>query len=489
MTIAPIADESTRPIEVLNTERLHRTGGRGRPGWTRRLDDRWPPSKRPRNYLSLGWPVAIWAYGLPLLWVLGLYPYVWILPLATYGLAIVAHPDRYRMPTGALALAGFVVLVGVSGVHVGTAEGLMLFGYRWAIMASLWCCLVWFANVPRHRLPTEVVHYWLGLVFVGCIIFGYLVLLAGTFNAPSVLQVVLPAGIGGSGFIDSVSSLRLAEVTNYLGFTLARPSAPMAYANGWGSTVGLTLPFFFGVFVRSSLPRRRRFGRVVLVLACVPMVFSFNRGLWMSVVLLLVFWSVRRAIGGDWSGVRVAAAVVVAAGLILVLSPLGEMAVTKIETASASNESRGSLYEEAFAGALKSPVLGWGSPKPQEGMPPIGTHGLVWWIMYNHGFIALGLFLVWMARSAWSALHTRREVEVWSAVAFVIFVLQFGFYGLLPQLPIIGVAAGLVQRDRWERAAGARRSAPVQPIVRRNALALLPGASSQRRPEDRRNDG
>ena len=250
-----------------------------------------------------GRPVAIWSLGMPVMWLLGLYPYVWVLPAITFGLVILARPSRFRMPTGAVALGGFIVIVGVSGINVGDAQGLILFGYRWAIMVSLWTCLVWIANQPRSRLPTEVVQYWMGLIFVGCVAFGYLALVAGTFVGPSVLQLLLPDGIANSDFVDSVSSLRLAEVTNYLGYTLARPSAPMAFANGWGSTMGLTLPFFFGAFVRSPLPRRRRFGQVVLALSAVPAAFSFNRGLWMSIAVLFVYWAVRRAVGGDWTGI------------------------------------------------------------------------------------------------------------------------------------------------------------------------------------------
>lgn len=431
-------------------------------------------SQRARRYLAVGWPVAIWSLGMPVLWVLGLYPYVWVLPALTFGLVILARPSNYRMPTGAVALGGFIILVGVSGINIGDAQGLVLFGYRWTIMVSLWTCLVWFANMPRQRLPTEVVQYWLGLIFVGCVAFGYLALVAGTFVAPSALQLVLPAGIAQTGFIDSVSSLRLAEVTNYLGYTLARPSAPMAFANGWGSTMGLTLPFFFGAFVRSPIVRRRRFGQVVLAMSAVPAAFSFNRGLWMSIAILFVYWAVRRAMSGDWTGVKVAGVLAVVVALLLAFSPLGDLVFTKIDTASDSNESRSTLYVDAWGGALESPLIGWGAPTPQEGTPPVGTHGLLWWIMYNHGFVALVLFLSWMLRTTWAALRTRRDVEVWSAVVLVIFVAQFGFYGLLPQLPIVGVAAGLVQRDRWERIAGRRRARADLAAERNRPVARRP---------------
>ena len=225
----------------------------------------------------------------------------------------------------------------------------------------------------------------------------------------------------------------------------------------------------------------------MLALASVPMVLSFNRGLWMSIVLMLVYWAVRRAVSGDWTGLKVAATVTVVAAVTLVVTPLGALALTKIETATASNESRGALYEDAWGGALESPLTGWGAPTPRENTPPVGTHGLVWWIMYNHGFIALALFLVWMVRTANIALRTRREVEVWSAVVFLIFVLQFGFYGLLPQLPIVGVAAGLVQRDRWERLDGERRT---RRSTHRNGPAIAPASPRvQERPaEFRRRD-
>lgn len=452
----------------------------------RSTDDFSLRSRRAREYLSIGWPVAVWSLGMPVLWLLGLYAYVWVLPAATFGLVIVAQPSRFRMPAGAVALGGFLVAAGVSGIRVGNAQGLVLFGYRWGVMVSLWACLVWFANQPRSRLPSAVVHYWMGLIFVGCVAFGYLTLVAGTFAGPSALQLVLPDGIANVGFIDSVSSLRVAEVTNYLGYTLARPSAPMAYANGWGSTMGLTLPFFFGTFVRSPLPRRRRFGQMVLALATVPAVLSFNRGLWMSVAVLFIYWAVRRAVGGDWTGVKVASVLTVIVALLLTFSPLGTLVFTKIETATDSNESREALYVDAWGGALEAPLIGWGTPTPQENAPPVGTHGLVWWIMYNHGFVALGLFVYWMARSTMSALRTRRDTEVWSAAVIMIFLVQFGFYGLLPQLPIVGVAAGLVQRDRWEREAGRRSERAALVAERARPTASRPQGQpepTQRSPE------
>ena len=495
MTRSPIVAERRRsgaepvPVRVECFEHAARSQPRppGNTTWSlasqrrRSTDECSDRSFSARRYLSIGWPVALWSLGMPVLWLLGLYPFVWVLPAVAFGPVILARPSRFRVPTGAVALSGFLVIVGLSGVHIEEAQGLMLFGYRWVIMASLWACLVWFANVPRQRLPTQVVQYWLGLIFVGCVGFGYLALVAGTFTAPSGLQLILPEGVATSGFIDSVSSLRLAEVTNYLGYTLARPSAPMAFANGWGSTMGLTLPFFFGAFVRSPLARRRRFGQVMLALSTVPTAFSFNRGLWMSIAVLFVYWAARRAMSGDWTGAKVAVGLAVVVALLLAFSPLGDLVFTKIETATDSNESRATLYVDAWGGALESPLIGWGAPTPQEGTSPIGTHGLVWWIMYNHGFVALALFVYWMVRTTWAALRTRRDVEVWSAVVLVIFLLQFGFYGLLPQLPIVGVAAGLVQRDRWERAAGRRRAkeapaAEPAPILARHPQSILAGA-------------
>ena len=113
----------------------------------------------------------------------------------------------------------------------------------------------------------------------------------------------------------------------------------------------------------------------------------------------------------------------------------------------------------------------------------IGAAYLLWlgWKMLRARPSALGAAAGIAPLSTWAALRTRRDVEVWSAVVLVIFLLQFGFYGLLPQLPIVGVAAGLVQRDRWERAAGRRRAkeapaAEPAPILARHPQSILAGA-------------
>ena len=79
------AVQGTRPLEaeLVNggTPRRRSADARTQRG---RFADRSAPLQGARRYLAVGWPVSIWAYGLPVLWVLGLYPYVWILPVVSF---------------------------------------------------------------------------------------------------------------------------------------------------------------------------------------------------------------------------------------------------------------------------------------------------------------------------------------------------------------------------------------------------------------------
>jgi hypothetical protein len=101
---------------------------------------------------------------------------------------------------------------------------------------------------------------------------------------------------------------------------------------------------------------------------------------------------------------------------------------------------------------MKSPLIGFGTPKSRDDGPPIGSHGLIWWLMYCHGFIALGLFMAWMARIVWAGRTIRKEPDLWAYISLLVFVLQFPVYGLLPQLPLAAVSAGLVHRSRYPEA-------------------------------------
>lgn len=406
--------------------------------------DTW--SWRDRRVLREGWPVAIICFGVPIGFFLGIGAFMWCVPAVLLPLAVLARPERWRVPKGMGALFSATMWVFLSGLVLSDANDLMLWGYRATLFLSTAMLYMFVANTSPKRLPTAAIIDWLAWFFIAIVILGTIGLVVGDLAIKSPLQMLMPGSIRNSGFMIEVSQLRFAEVQGFLGFPVPRPSAPFPYSNGWGSTMGLLAPFFFSAWVRSPNPRRRRWAIPIAGLAMIPTVISMNRGLWLSLFVGLVYVAVRRARAGDWRMGRNLVLGAVAAIALTVLTPLGGYVTGKFEGAGDSNEARSTVYTLAIDGAMQEPLFGHGVPTPREDGPPIGTHGLVWYLMYCHGFVALGMFTAWLIRVLWLGRGIRREPEVWVFLGVVIFAVQFPIYGLLPQLPLVGIAAGLVHR-------------------------------------------
>ncbi len=77
-----------------------------------------------------------------------------------------------------------------------------------------------------------------------------------------------------------------------------------------------------------------------------------------------------------------------------------------------SNQTRANVYTQAVSGALSSPVLGYGSPRPDPtaraistNLPFVGTQGQYPLVLFSHGFPGLAAFIGWFA---FAFVRTRR---------------------------------------------------------------------------------
>jgi hypothetical protein len=95
----------------------------------------------------------------------------------------------------------------------------------------------------------------------------------------------------------------------------------------------------------------------------------------------------------------------------------------------------------------RSPLVGYGEPVANAPDPPIGTHGLVWYAMVAHGMPGLVLLLTALAALLAASARARTRTALWTHAAILIGVLQLPFYGLLPQVVVLGVAAGICWRE------------------------------------------
>lgn len=417
---------------VLTRPLLSRSGGSTSWHWT-------PPGR--------AWPLWIITVGMPFLYALGLQGLAWALPGAVFGLTVFTSRAKFTLRSGWLML--FLVWMFLAGSLLTPAEW-PLFAYRMLLFGGALACLIWIINEPEERTSTPRLVSWLATLWIVMVAFGYLALAFPSFNTISPFQRV-SGGFGQIQFIDDISRWRFTQYQTGRGVALPRPAAPFAFTNGWGAGIALLTPYFIWSWLVDAGPKRRQVGIVLLVAATVPILISGNRGVWISITCALLYWTVRQAMRRDFRPFAALVAMAVMVVIVLLVTPAGRLVTERLNTSDRSTESRGSIYEAAWQGTLKSPVLGNGKPEQiaDSTLPPIGTHGLMWYLMYVHGFVGLGLFLVWLGSEVVSSgRRIRTPAQWWAHLPLVIAAIQMPYYGMQPQVVLFGVAAGIAVRVR-----------------------------------------
>lgn len=407
------------------------------------------------------WPIWAVTAGMPVAYLAGVQGVVWCLPAVVLGSRILS--DRgVRFPLSSIPLILFLAWTVLSAAMVPSGSGILLFSYRWLLFAGALTSLVWLVNVSEERVSSAQITDWLAALWICLIAFGYLGIAFPEFVARSPFQILL-GPVGRIGFVDEISRWRFAETQGFLGYPLPRPAAPFNATNGWGAAVGILTPFFIRSWIVQPERGRRRWGYLIGLASVYPILVSVNRGLWISLVVALVYYAARKALRGRFGAFAVLVAALVAVVVLLAATPAGRLVGDKLDKSDRSNQSRSSLYTEAWDGALRSPLVGNGAPQrpasaPAD-MPPVGTHGLLWYLMFVHGFIGMAFFLAWLGGEALRSGRVRSADGWWTHLVLVIGVVQVPFYGLLPQVVLLGISAGLSHRElRAARQVVANRS-------------------------------
>ena len=399
----------------------------------------------------LAWPILACTAAMPLAFAFGLQGLVWTLPALVLGLRLllVRRPlaDDLRVPGAAWALAAFLAVAALGIFQVG-GMGRVVFVYRWLLFAGAFTAEVWLLFVPRRRLSTERVVQWLALLWVWIMAFGWAAMFV-RLDRVSPLQSVLPGGFRSSGFVDQLSAWRLGEVQYVAGRHIVRPSAPFAWANGWGSAFALTTPCFVRSWLVGVTARRRAVGVVLALAGIPPMVASLNRGAWLTLGAVLVYGAVRMASRRDWRPLIAVVGTAAFTVVLLAATPLGASVTARLSDVEHSNTSRASVYRLAWEGALASPLVGNGAPRelPRSSLPPVGTHGLLWNLMFSFGLVAAGLFVLWLVVEVVRSAPSRAPRSLWLHLTLVVGLLQLPMYGLLPEVVLLGIVAGLARRE------------------------------------------
>ena len=410
-------------------------------GWAQR-QGRLRPTKA-------GWPIWAFTVGMPLAYLVGVHGFVWCLPAVVFGARILSDRST-RFPPSSILLIGFLGWTLLSLSSISSGNGFVLFTYRWLLFAGVLTGLVWLVNVSEEKVPTGQVVDWLAALWIAMIGFGIGGVLLPNLSTASPFGLAL-GPIGRIGFVKDLTDWRLAETQGFLGYPLPRPAAPFLATNGWGAALGILTPFFIRSWIADATPRRRRRGIVIGLIGLYPIFVSVNRGLWISLAVALAYYAARKALRGRVGPFVILIGTVLAVAVLLVATPAGSMVSARLTKAERSNDARSTLYHLAFKGAVESPLVGHGTPLHAPGypreMPPVGTHGLIWYLMFVHGFVGLALFLGWLGYEVLRSGRVRTAVGWWAHLSLVIALVQVPYYGLLPQVVLFGIAAGISHRE------------------------------------------
>lgn len=431
-----------------------------------------PGPAAPPRLLEPGWPLAALFLGFPLWWALGLAQLAFFVAALAMVVILVRRREPLKVPHGFALWVLFLVwlLLGMFVLRAQAPETLPGFGasrvagyvIRAGWYGAVTVVMLYVVNV--RAVSTLRIVRLLASMFVVTTCFGVVATIAPTLEFSSPVELLLPQGIAKANFVSTLVHPTLASTSEFLGYEQPRPTAPFPYSNAWGNNLALFLPFFVLAWFGRDAGWRRKLAPFVLVAAVVPVTFSLNRGLWISLAVAAAYAAFRLAVNGRGRALQVLVASVLVGGIAFMASPLYDTVTLRVDTPH-SNERRASTVETVVAvTAAGSPVVGYGSTRTMQGSfqslaggetdachqcaaPPLGTQGFMWRLILTTGFVGTLLCLAFLGVQFLRRARGPSPLDIATCSTLLIAVLCFFVYDSLGSaLFTVGIAVGLMAR-------------------------------------------
>jgi len=411
------------------------------------------------------WPLVVLFPMLPLWWLLGVAELM--LPLLAVPLVVsLLFQRRLAAPKGFGLYLLFLVWCAFSASQVADQKGAFSLAYRGAIYVAAGALFLYVLNRTKEELPTSTVVRCIAAFFVIAVVGGMVGMVMPAVTIPTPMHALLPAQLLADRFVSDIVTASTSASRAFGAYPILRPKAPFTYTNEWGAAFAMSLPFAICALAFARRRLHRDLLLLVLAVSIFPLIFSLNRGAWLSVAAGMAYATLRAAHGRNAQLMKTVAFGLLAVGAVLFLTPLGEIIAIRL-TNGYGDAHRAELYAQSIDLVRASPVLGHGAPVLVSGNLSAGTHGQLWTILVSQGIPGLALFVGWLGWAWWKASRPLppgspgdRWVRLWCEVAIFIAIVQLPFYDLLPWgLPIAMVAAALAWREAGQRPAWRAASA------------------------------
>jgi len=391
--------------------------------------------------------VALVFAGYPIGWALGVGPGVFMAAAFFMALWLLRHRPLL-VPPGTILFAMFLVLVFASAIKVDSPGRAGVWVLRASWYASAFVTWLFLAR-QTSASARKLIVYSLLAAWAIAVAGGWAAILVPDLSWRSPVSTALPGVIANDEFIRDLIEPRVAEIQLfYPDIRLNRPAAPYAYTNAWGSTVALLTPFVFAAMQDRRLRLPRWLGFIALALGAVPFYYALNRGAWLTLGIGVLYGVVRGAIVNRRFVPILLLGFVMAVGLLAATGTgLVDNAAERLDTRTAdSNDTRANLYMETLERSATSPLIGFGTPRPDPSNPtgpPLGTHGQLWAVTFAHGYIAVALYVSFFL-VAFLRARGRHPLANWAKVSLAIGLIQLPIYGHLPAQLFVMVAAAAI---------------------------------------------
>lgn len=421
------------------------TGATLQPGLSTRV--------RPRaTRLPYGWPLYA-LFGLfPLWWVLGLGAFIWPVMAAPMLLSLLAR-RTVRVPRGYGFYLLFMIWMMASALQLNGPDRMIGFVFRALLYSSVGITCLYVYNATKEQLPTRTIVRMMALFWGIVVAGGLLGIVAPELEFRTLAERLVPGRLLANDYVYTLVHPTTAQIQVFLGYPVPRPRAPFVYTNDWGGTYALLVPFVLAAWTQVRSLARRSILRLVAIVSLLPVVFSLNRILWLCLIVAIVYGSARFAIRGRTGGFQGILALGAVVFLIFTFGPTRQLIDDRVNTPH-SNQGRTILYKEAADSVGKSPLLGYGAPRPSQSnpnLPSVGTQGQFWLVLFSHGVPGAIFFTSFLGYACWRTRKARTTTGLWCHIVIVLALIQMPFYGLLSaQLHIIAIAIALAAREERE---------------------------------------
>ena len=432
----------------------------------------WSDTRVRHRILSATWPLVALFLMLPLWWILGLSGAILTALVLPLGLSLLFH-RRVRAPHGFGLYVVFLVWCGLSASQLADARQGFSLAYRGTLYVGAAFLFLYVLNASRDDLPASTVVKIMAGFFAIAVIGGLIGMIVPNTQITTLAKGLLPPQALNDQFILDLVSAATSSGRAFSAYPIYRPKAPFIYANEWGAAYAMALPFAICAIPYLRTKLFRDLTALLLVVSVFPLVFSLNRGAWLSAAAGMLYATFRLARGRNAQLLKVLALGGIVIGVLMFVTPLGEIVRTRIVNGY-GDAHREQLYAQSLELVKESPLLGYGAPVLVEGNLSAGTHGQLWTIVVSQGLPGLVLFVAWLLWALWKASRPLpighpgdANVRFWAEVAIFTAIVQMPYYDLLPWgLAIAMVAAGLAWRE-WMAGAPERPRSLGRAIGRR----------------------